>query len=220
MASSLAHELNQPLSAIANYSAGCVKRLQSGNYRIEDILSAMHKACDQAERAGKIIRRMRDMVKKSEPNRQPAPLADLMEETRAFADIEAKKTGVQIQVDIPEDLPPIVVDRIMIEQVLLNLLKNGIEAMHDTPAERRRLQVSAQRVDGRQLEVAVEDHGHGLADEDLEKVFAPFYTTKPEGMGIGLAICRSIIEYHQGRLWAEPARDGGTVFRFTVPIEE
>lgn len=104
--------------------------------------------------------------------------------------------------------------------MLLNLLKNGIEAMHETPAERRRLEVSARRIDGRLLEVAVEDHGHGLADEDLEKVFAPFYTTKPEGMGIGLAICRSIIEFHQGRLWAEPARDGGTVFRFTVPIEE
>lgn len=220
MASSLAHELNQPLSAIANYSAGCVKRLQSGSYRIDDILSAMQKAGDQAERAGKIIRRMRDMVKKGDPNRQPAPLVDLVVEARGFADIEAKKTGVQIIADIPEDLPPVVVDRIMIEQVLLNLLKNGIEAMHDVPAEHRRLTISAERVDDRQLEVSVADQGHGLADDDLEKVFAPFYTTKPDGMGIGLAICRSIIEFHQGRLWAEPAREGGTVFRFTVPIEE
>ncbi|HJW24378.1 MAG TPA: PAS domain S-box protein [Rhodocyclaceae bacterium] len=220
MASSLAHELNQPLSAIANYSAGCVKRLQSGNYRMDDILAAMQKAADQAERAGKIIRRMRHMVKKGDPNRQPAPLSELVEETRAFADIEAKNSGVQIVVDIPEDLPDIVVDRIMIEQVLLNLLKNGMEAMHDLPAERRKLTVSAERIDDRLLEVAVADQGHGLADDDLEKVFAPFYTTKPEGMGIGLAICRSIIEFHQGRLWAEPAAEGGTVFRFTVPIEE
>lgn len=220
MASSLAHELNQPLSAIANYSAGCVKRLQSGNYRIDDILAAMQKASDQAERAGKIIRRMRDMVKKGDPNRQPVALAELVEEARAFADIEAKKTGVQIVADLPADLPAINVDRIMIEQVLLNLVKNGIEAMHAIAPDRRQLAISARPVDGRMLEVAVADHGHGLEEADMEKIFAPFYTTKPEGMGIGLAICRSIIEFHQGRLWAEANREGGTVFRFTVPLEE
>ena len=220
MASSLAHELNQPLSAIANYSAGCVKRLQSGNYRIEDILAAMQKASDQAERAGKIIRRMRDMVKKGDPNRQPIALADLVEEARAFADIEAKKIGVDIVVDLPADLPAINVDRIMIEQVLLNLVKNGIEAMQAVAPERRQLTISARPADERMLEVAVADHGHGLPEEDAEKIFAPFYTTKPEGMGIGLAICRSIIEFHQGRLWVEPNREGGTVFRFTVPMEE
>ena len=220
MASSLAHELNQPLSAIANYSAGCVKRLQSGNYRIDDILSAMQKASDQAERAGKIIRRMRDMVKKGDPNCQPIALTELVEETRAFADIEAKKTGVLIVVDIPPDLPAINVDRIMIEQVLLNLLKNGIEAMHNVAPDWRQLTISARPVDDRLLEVAVADHGHGLDEADAEKIFAPFYTTKPDGMGIGLAICRSIIEFHQGRLWAEPNREGGTVFRFTVPMED
>ncbi len=220
MASSLAHELNQPLSAIANYCAGCIKRMQAGNYRFEDLLAAMQKAADQAERAGKIIRRMRDMVKKSDPNRQPVLLGELVDEARAFADIEAQRTNTQIVVDIPENLPRIVVDRIMIEQVLLNLVKNGIEAMHNVPAERRRLIIQAQPADERMLEIAIIDQGHGLAEEDMERIFAPFYTTKPEGMGIGLAICRSIIEFHQGRLWAEPRREGGTVFRFTVPIEE
>ncbi|MDP3538760.1 MAG: PAS domain S-box protein [Azonexus sp.] len=220
MASSLAHELNQPLSAIANYCAGCVKRMQAGNYRLEDLLAAMQKASDQAERAGKIIRRMRDMVKKSDPVRLPVSLDELVDEARAFADIEAQRTGTQIVVDIPENLPRIVVDRIMIEQVLLNLVKNGIEAMNDVPFERRRLSIQAQLVDDRMLEVSVTDQGHGLAEEDIEKIFAPFYTTKAEGMGIGLAICRSIIEFHQGRLWVEPRREGGTVFRFTVPIEE
>lgn len=219
MASSLAHELNQPLSAIANYCAGCVKRMQAGNYRFDDLLSAMQKASEQAERAGKIIRRMRDMVKKGEPNRQPVALAELIEETRAFADIEARRTGAHIHVELPENLPKIVVDRIMIEQVLLNLMKNGIEAMADVPSERRHLDVGA-RVSERMAEIAVSDRGHGLAEEDIERIFAPFYTTKPEGMGIGLAICRSIIEFHQGRLWVEPRRDGGTIFRFTVPIEE
>lgn len=217
-ASSLAHELNQPLSAIANYCAGCIKRLNAGNYRFEDILAAMQKASDQAERAGKIIRRMRDMVKKSDPVRWPISLEVLLEESRAFADIEAQRTGTQIIVDIPQNLPNIVVDRIMIEQVLLNLIKNGIEAMSNVPPERRRLTIQAQPVAGRMLEIAVIDHGHGLAEEDIDKIFAPFYTTKPDGMGIGLAICRSIIEFHQGRLWVEPGRDGGTIFRFTVPL--
>jgi hypothetical protein len=108
----------------------------------------------------------------------------------------------------------------MIEQVLLNLVKNGIEAMIDVPVERRQLTLQARQVDDRLLEISVTDQGHGLAEEDVEKIFAPFYTTKAEGMGIGLAICRSIIEFHQGRLWVTPRREGGTVFHFTVPIEE
>ncbi|MCG2578409.1 PAS domain S-box protein [Dechloromonas sp. XY25] len=220
MASSLAHELNQPLSAIANYCAGCVKRMQAGNYKLDDLLTAMQKASTQAERAGKIIRRMRDMVKKGDPNRQPIALPELIDEARAFADIEAQRTGTQIIVALPEHLPRIVVDRIMIEQVLLNLVKNGIEAMSDVPVERRQLTLQARLLDERMLEVTVADHGHGLATEDAEKIFAPFYTTKPEGMGIGLAICRSIIEFHQGRLWVSPRREGGTEFHFTVPIEE
>ena len=220
MASSLAHELNQPLSAIANYCAGCIKRLTAGTPRTEDILAAMHKAAEQAERAGKIIRRMRDMVKKEEPNRQPVALADLIDETRAFADIEARKTGAHLVVNLPPELPRIVVDRIMIEQVLLNLVKNGLEAMHATPPDFRRLALAARVADGRMVEVAVADHGHGLDEADVERIFAPFYTTKAEGMGIGLAICRSIVEFHQGRLWVEPNPEGGAVFRFTVPIEE
>jgi PAS domain S-box-containing protein len=220
MASSLAHELNQPLSAIANYCAGCVKRMQGGNYRMEDLLAAMQKASDQAERAGKIIRRMRDMVKKSDPNFQAVPLSFLIDETRAFADINAQRSSTQIAVAVPENLPNIMVDRIMIEQVLLNLIKNAIEAMANMPIERRLLTISARQVDERMVEVSVSDQGDGLADGDIEKIFTPFYTTKPDGMGIGLAICRSIIEFHQGRLWVEPRREGGTVFRFTVPIEE
>ena len=220
MASSLAHELNQPLSAIANYCAGCVKRMRAGNYQLEDLLAAMQKASEQAERAGKIIRRMRDMVKKGDPKRQPIALEDLIDETRAFADIEAQRTGTQIVVELPENLPKILVDRIMIEQVLLNLIKNGIEAMSGVPVERRRLSINARRVDERMLEITVSDQGHGLADKDLEKIFTAFYTTKPEGMGIGLAICRSIVEFHSGRLWVEQRREGGTEFHFTVPIDE
>ncbi len=219
MASSLAHELNQPLSAIANYCAGCVKRMQAGNYRNEDLLAAMQKASDQAERAGKIIRRMRDMVKKGEPHRQAIGLPELIDETRAFADIEAQRSSTQLLIDLPDNLPRVFVDRIMIEQVLLNLIKNGIEAMSELPTEQRRLQISARSRDSRSVEVIVADRGHGLADEDIERIFTPFFTTKPDGMGIGLPICRSIVEFHQGRLWVERRREGGSAFHFTLPQE-
>ena len=220
MASSLAHELNQPLAAIANYASGCVKRIESGNYKVDDLLAAMQKASDQAQRAGKIIRRMRDMVKKSEPQRQPLHIAELIDEMRALTDIEAGRADVQIEVDIPADLPRVMGDRITIEQVLHNLTKNGIEAMQQIPPEARKLRISAQELDSDMIEVAITDCGSGLKESDLEKVFTPFYTTKEEGMGIGLAICRSIVEFHQGRLWPEANPEGGTVFRFTLPKEE
>lgn len=220
MASSLAHELNQPLAAIANYCMGCVKRLKGGGTKPEEILAAMEKASFQAERAGKIIRRMREFVKKSEPNRGPAALADIVEETLGFADIEARKQAVEIRLDLPPDLPEVFVDRIMIEQVLLNLVKNGIEAMRDTPQPERQLTVSARLADNRMVEVTVADRGHGIGVTTAEELFAPFYTTKPEGMGMGLPICRSIIEFHQGRLWVEPNPGGGTIFSFTLPRDE
>lgn len=218
MASSLAHELNQPLSAIANYCMGSVNRLKSGDYRREDILAAMEKASAQAERAGKIIRRTREFVKKSEPVRAPAALAEIVEEAIGFAEIEARKAAVAIQVSIPPDLPPVFADRIMIEQVVLNLVKNGIESMQQTPPEARALNLAA-RLDGEgMVEVAVADRGCGMTDGQVERLYTPFFTTKAEGMGMGLNICRSIVEYHDGRLWVQPNPGGGSVFRFTLPV--
>lgn len=220
MASSLAHELNQPLSAIANYAMGCVNRMQSGQYQPDDLLAAMQKASVQAERAGKIIRRMRDFVRKSEPQRTAVPLSEIVDEAIGFAEIEARKAGTEIRVDIPPTLPPVNADKIMIEQVLLNLVKNGIEAMAQTPRQRRQLTVSAHRNGDAQAEIEVRDHGHGIDPDEAEKLFAPFYTTKPQGMGMGLNICRTIIEFHNGRLWAVPNPEGGTIFRFTLPFRE
>jgi PAS domain S-box-containing protein len=218
MASSLAHELNQPLSAIANYCMGSVNRLKSGDYRREDILAAMEKASAQAERAGKIIRRTREFVKKSEPVRAPAALAEIVEEAIGFAEIEARKAAVAIQVSIPPDLPPVFADRIMIEQVVLNLVKNGIEAMQQTPPEARVLNLAA-RLDGEgMVEVTVADRGCGMTDGQVERLYTPFFTTKAEGMGMGLNICRSIVEFHDGRLWVQPNPGGGSVFRFTLPV--
>ncbi len=218
MASSLAHELNQPLAAIANYNMGCVNRLQANDYHPEELLAAMQKASAQAERAGKIIRRVRDFVKKSEPNRSAVQIADVIEGVIGFAELEARKAGVRISVSVPADLPDAYADKIMIEQVVLNLLKNGIEAMHDTPRGERELDISA-RANGKDfIEVRVADRGHGVVVGQTQKLFDPFYTTKPDGMGMGLNICRSIIEFHNGRLWAIANPGGGSVFSFTLPV--
>jgi PAS domain S-box-containing protein len=218
MASSLAHELNQPLAAIANYNMGCVNRLQANDYRPEELLAAMQKASAQAERAGKIIRRVRDFVKKSEPNRSAVQIADVIEGVIGFAEIEARKAGVRISVSVPANLPDAYADKIMIEQVVLNLVKNGIEAMRDTPRAERELAISA-RANGKDfIEVRVADRGHGVLVEQAEKLFDPFYTTKPDGMGMGLNICRSIIEFHHGRLWTVDNSGRGSVFSFTLPV--
>ncbi|NLY27050.1 MAG: PAS domain S-box protein [Alcaligenaceae bacterium] len=212
MASSLAHELNQPLTAITNYSMGAVAMLKSGHADPKRLLEALEKAARQAERAGKIISRIREFVKRSEPRRQQVPLTGIIENAVSFADIDARKRQVSIQEHIPAELPDVLADPILIEQVLLNLLKNGIEAMEKSEQRTLHLVVSEQ---GPIVEIAVIDRGHGLRDPD--RLFEPFYSTKSEGLGMGLNICRTIIESHHGRLWAEPNPEGGTIFRFTLP---
>jgi two-component system sensor histidine kinase DctS len=216
MASSLAHELNQPLAAIANYCRGSVNHLRAERFELAAVTAAMEKASAQAERAGTIIRRMREFVNKREPNRAPVAVAEVVNEALGFAEIDARKAGVAIARDVPADLPPIYADRVMMEQVLLNLVKNAVEAMQDS-REPRQVTISA-RLDGsRGVEVAVADRGHGFGPDEAEKLFVPFFTTKPDGMGMGLSICRSIVEFHGGRLSAQPNPGGGSIFSFTLP---
>ena len=219
MASTLAHELNQPLSAIANYCSGSVTRLQSGKARPEDVLVAMQKAAAQAERAGRIIRSVREFVKKSEPRRAPLDMGEVLEDALGFADIDARRTGTRIQTEIEPGLPPAFADRVMIEQVLLNLIRNGIDAMLDTPRAQRVLVIRVRAFGPAALEVAVVDRGHGIGEEGRRQLFTPFYTTKVDGMGMGLNICRSIVEFHNGRLIVDANPEGGTIFAFTLPTE-
>ncbi len=219
MASTLAHELNQPLAAIANYCAGSVTRLQAGNAKIEDVLGAMQKASFQAERAGKIIRRVREFVKKSEPRRCAVNIAEVLEDAIGFADIDARRTGIRIHIEVEADLPRVYADRIMIEQVLLNLIRNGLDAMADTLPEARVLAVRVRTSGAEAVEIAVVDRGHGISEEGRAQLFTPFYTTKTEGMGMGLNICRSIVEFHNGRLLVDANPEGGTIFSFTLPTE-
>ena len=218
MASSLAHELNQPLTAITNYSEGALARVRSGSMAPDELQAALAKTSFQAQRAGGIIRRIREFVKRSEPRRRPTPAARIVEDAIAFAEIEAAKKGIAIVADIEAELPPVDADPILVEQVLLNLLKNAVDAMDGTPVPRVDLRV--RRAGEASAEFAVIDRGAGIAPEHLASVFTPFFSTKSDGMGMGLNICRSIVEFHQGQLAVEPNPEpaGGTVMRFTLPL--
>lgn len=215
MASSLAHELNQPLTAISNYSMGTVARLRAGVSDPSVLLPVLEKTSAQAERAGLIIRRIREFVKRSEPNRQPCTIAQIAENAVGFADLDASKRKIRIVQNLDPHLPAVQADRILIEQVLLNLLKNAIDAMAGS-AHTEILLVATLK--GDKVEVSVTDRGHGISEASRERLFEPFYSTKPEGMGMGLNICRTIIEFHHGRLWAESPVEGGCVFKFTLPV--
>ncbi|GHT86181.1 hypothetical protein FACS1894154_05640 [Betaproteobacteria bacterium] len=216
MASMLAHEINQPLSAIANYCSGCVARLEAGA-GAEAVLPAMKKASAQAERAGKIIRRIREFVKKSEPRRAPVQVAAILEDALGFAEIDAHRLNIRLVVEVAATLPDVHADRIMIEQVVINLVRNGFDAMKNTVGDDRVLVVRARQSGVDAVEVAVIDRGHGISAEDRERLFTPFFTTKQEGMGIGLNICRSIIEFHDSSLIVGDNPEGGTMFAFTLP---
>lgn len=216
LASSLAHELNQPLAAIASYSAACETLLYKPNPPIGKVQETLVKMTAQARRAGQIIRGIRQFVVKRAPTREVCQLAELVSVPLQLLGPIAHKLKARIVLDIPADLPSFMGDAVMLEQVLLNLIKNGLEAMSETPTAQRKIIVRAKVIDD-MLQVTVLDHGSGLADPG--QLFQPFYTTKSEGMGMGLNICRSVIEQHRGHLWAEPNPEGGTLMRFRLPLQ-
>lgn len=212
MASSLAHELNQPLTAIVNYNTAISALIKSDSIDRDRLLQVLDKSISQAERAGRIIDRIRDFVRRNDPEQQAVTIDSIVDNTMDLAILESRKHNKQIEVNLPTDLPKVYVDPILIEQVLLNLIKNGLEAM--SQSEHDTLYVNVSQV-AHEIQVQVIDSGHGLKDPD--RLFDPFYSTKKEGLGIGLNICRSIIEAHRGRLWADNNPSGGTIFTFRVP---
>jgi two-component system sensor kinase FixL len=217
MASTLAHELNQPLSAIANYMKGSRRLLEAAtDDRSQKIRDAIDKAGAQALRAGDIIRRLRDFVARGETERQVESIAKLVEEASALALVGAKEVGVRVRFQFDPGADLVLADRVQIQQVLLNLMRNAVEAM--AGSDRRELVLATVAHEGGTVEVSVADTGHGMAPEVTEQLFRPFVTTKAHGMGVGLSISRSIIDAHGGRIWAEPNPGGGTVFRFTLRV--
>jgi PAS domain S-box-containing protein len=218
MASGLAHELNQPLAAIANFARGSLMRLRSEGYTSPRVLDAIEQIAGQAERAGQIIRRMRNFIRKREPRRSTVNINDLVHEAVEMIAVETRQSSVRVGKDLAENLPQLLVDHIQIEQVILNLLRNSVEAMTQTPPAQRELVVST-RLNGNQVLVEVRDNGRGLGG-DVNTIFDPFFTTKPEGMGIGLTISRSIIDAHGGRMWATENPICGCTFHFTLPTRD
>ena len=229
MASTVAHELNQPLAAISNYCSGMISRVQGGNIDNEQLISALEKTSRQAQRAGQIIHRIRQFVKRSEPQRQPARVRDITDAVLELAVFEMKRRRVTLNTMVANRLPQIMADPILIEQVLLNLLKNAAEAIDSAqmPMSRRLIDLKVQqRVtedQGPVVEFTVSDGGPGMKEEMLARLFEAFHSTKAEGLGIGLSLCRSIIESHHGRIKAENIYNGPNVtgcrFTFTLPIE-
>jgi PAS domain S-box-containing protein len=216
IASGLAHELNQPLTAISNYAASCVQALASGSPDSnEKVLAWIEKIAANTDRAGQMIRRLRGFTRKSEPCRSTVEINELVQEVLELMEAETRSQGVKIRWQ-PTAVVHAAVDRIQVQQVLVNLLHNAYEAMVPLPIAERHAIISSDVVD-RMVRLSVEDSGVGIPAEQLPRVFDAFYTNKPNGVGIGLAISRSIVEDHGGRLWVEPNPKQGVTFRFTLP---
>jgi PAS domain S-box-containing protein len=215
VAASLAHEINQPLGAIANYAQGCKLRLDNGTISAAELAQTIDEIAREALRAGEITRRVRELVHKSDPQRTPSNLNQIVASALEIVAPAARQRAITVRFRQGSFLPPVEVDRIQIEQVVVNLVLNGFDAVEVEGKREVQLRTAAVR-DG--VEVEVRDGGPGLDPALVEKVFEPFFTTKPSGLGMGLAISRSIVEAHGGRLWAAPHPDGGTIFRFTLPL--
>ncbi len=229
MASSVAHELNQPLTAITNYCNGMVSRVKAESIEKDDLIAALQKTARQAERAGQIIHRIRAFVKRSEPQRQPAQARQIVEDAVELAGIELRRRNVTIHSYVAQRLPTLLADPILIEQVLLNLLKNAAEAIDSAqlPPSRRHIELRVvprhTPEEGGVIEFSVTDMGPGLKEEVIARLYEAFFSTKAEGMGIGLSLCRSIVESHRGRMRGQNIYNGAVVvgcrFAFSLPVE-
>ncbi|HRS09605.1 MAG TPA: PAS domain S-box protein [Sedimentisphaerales bacterium] len=220
MASGLAHELNQPLCAIVNYAGGCLRLAGREPFDRKTLCDSIAQIAEQAERAAGIIKRIRGLVAKREPRRTSLDLRDALNEAMSTVETEIARLGITVVRDLAEDLPIVRADAVGVQQVVLNLVRNAMDAMSGNRVPLRRLTLSARAVkNGEEVEVAVADTGQGLSSQLIERVFDSFFTTKNKGLGIGLSLSRRIIEAHGGRLWVRSDPGSGAVFRFTLPAE-
>ncbi len=219
MASALAHELNQPLAAIVNYVQAMRRLLQASNLALPArIIETMDKTVAQAVRAGEIIQHLRSFIRKGESERSSEDLNKVVEEATALGLVGAKEGGIKVRVDLSPQAMPVFIDKVQIQQVVFNLIRNSVEALPQS--DLRELSVSTVRGGDGLAQVTVSDTGPGLAQKVIDQLFQPFVTTKEKGMGLGLSICRSIVEAHGGRLWATPNPVRGVTFQFSLPMAE
>ncbi|CAM2800036.1 sensor histidine kinase [Brevundimonas diminuta] len=219
MATMIAHELNQPIGSIANILRGLKARLQRGALTLETGAEALDRATEQALYASGVIQRVRTFVDQRQPQVQRLDLARLARNTLDLLDWEITRDRVTARAATPPDLPAVLGDPVMVQQVLVNLARNALDAMRGVDLPRRELTIEARHsLDARQIELTLTDTGPGVPEEASARVFSPFFSTRSGGMGVGLGICRSIIELHRGRLWFTPGEAGGSVFHIALPL--
>ena len=234
MASLLSHELNQPLAAISSYATGSINLLRDRQQAIpggagawaesdEMLQTAVRRIAEQAERAGRVIKSVHDFVRRRDQARERVRPQDLLDAIMPLVILQARKLDVYVRTVVPADLPALHCDRTMVEQVLLNLVRNGMQAMDHPDTSPRELLIQVRRgaasTRGGWLEFSVTDHGAGISEDVARQLFTPFFTTKPEGMGLGLSLCRTVVEQHGGALQYAAQLPQGTVFTFTLPIQ-
>jgi C4-dicarboxylate-specific signal transduction histidine kinase len=218
LTASIAHEINQPLAAIVTQSEAALRFLNRDEPDLEEVQDALSSIRLDGMRAAEVIRSLRALAKKSGPNLTKLDMDDVIREVLTLARGELRRHDVVLHTELAANDRPIMGDRVQLQQVLLNLIMNGAEAMRDTTERARELTVSSTLVQPGSVVIAVEDTGAGLDPAVAERMFQPFFTTKPDGLGMGLAICRSIIEAHGGRLWVSARAPHGADVRFTVPL--
>jgi PAS domain S-box-containing protein len=217
MASGFAHELNQPLSAILSFSNACLQLIKSGMADNDKITECLETISSQTKRAGEVTRRIRNFIQKRSPHRSTVDIHNLLRDVVGFMDSDIRHSSIKLNLELADDIPVVFVDAIQIEQVLLNLVRNAIEAMRNIDTENRRLTIQTSPGDNA-VEVTVSDTGIGLPEQEADRIFDPFFTTKTDGLGVGLSISRTIIEAHDGNLWVKSNRDSGAEFGFVLPV--
>lgn len=213
----LAHELNQPLVAIVGYNSACLRLLDSGDADPAELAAAMEKCRAQAVRAGEILRRIRELTRKRAPTLAPCDFNAMVQKVLAWVRDELDRDGVRVTLALAPGLPTVQADAILVEQVVLNLVNNAVDAMRGTPPASRELLIQTEAEGRGVARVTVADRGPGIPPENESRLFTPFFTTKERGLGLGLSICRSVMEMHGGRLWHDSRPGGGTAFHFTLP---
>lgn len=217
MAAGIAHEINQPLTAITTYTEACQRFLQTGNMDTGELITIMRKVSEQGHRAGEVIRKLRALAKKGASKREIADPNALVREVLTLAEVDARDHGISIELDLASDVSPVMVDAVQIHQVLLNLIRNSLDAMDGYKSEEPGIRISTAENVG-EIEIAVADRGEGISQEALNNLFNPFFTTKKNGMGMGLSISRSLVNAHGGKLRYSANPSGGSIFSFTLPV--
>ncbi|SRR6266404_2009069 len=216
LAASIAHEINQPLSAIVNNGSACVRWLAADSPNLDEAREAAQDIIREGKRAGEVISRIRAFLRKTETEKAPLDINQTIRDVVILMRNEAEGKGVALHMELASNLPLVLGDRVQLQQVILNLVMNGVDAMTSVSDGERELRIQSRQDEADKVLIAVQDFGVGIDPGNLEKIFDAFYTTKPQGMGMGLAISRSIVEDHGGLLWAEPNEGHGTTFQFTL----